>query len=176
MKDECHTCPGGNASARVASVPSASLRTSFCESIPEREDGDCFVAKCAPRNDNAVLHPSSFILAMNRSFSLRRGADFQRVWDDGKSFSHPLVILRARANGMDADRFGFVAGKKIGKAVARNRAKRWMRESVRPRLPMIVPGWDLILIARSGAARSEFKEMDSAIATVLHRANLLRDS
>ena len=113
---------------------------------------------------------------MNRSLSLRRGADFQRVWDDGKSFSHPLVILRARANGMASCRFGFVAGKKIGKAVARNRAKRWMRESVRPRLPMIVTGWDLILIARSGVARSEFKEMDAAIENVLRRAALIRST
>ncbi len=63
------------------------------------------------RLSSIIFHPSSF-LAMNRSFSLRRGADFQRVWDDGKSFSHPLVILRARANGMASCRFGFVAGKK----------------------------------------------------------------
>ena len=125
---------------------------------------------------SSFIHHLSSALLMNRSFSLRRGADFQRVWDDGKSFSHPLVILRARANGMDSDRFGFVAGKKIGKAVARNRAKRWMRESVRPRLPMIVPGWDLILIARSGAAHSEFKEMDAAIENVLRRAALIRNT
>jgi ribonuclease P protein component len=108
---------------------------------------------------------------MNRSFSLRRGADFQRVWEEGKSFSHPLIIGRVCANGMDACRFGFVAGKKIGKATARNRAKRLMREAVRLRLPQIAPGWDLILIARSGAAQLAFEEMDSAIEKVLRRAN-----
>jgi len=113
---------------------------------------------------------------MNRSFTLRRGVDFQCIWDEGRSFSHPLVILRVRANGMESCRFGFVAGKKIGKATARNRAKRLMRESVRHRLPMIVSGWDLILIARSSAARNPFKEMDTAIESVLRRANMLRDS
>jgi ribonuclease P protein component len=115
------------------------------------------------------------IIPMNRSLSLRRGVEFQHVWDDGKSFSHPLVILRVRPNGMATCRFGFVAGKKIGKATVRNRAKRWMRESVRPRLPMIAPGWDLILIARNGAARSAFKEIDSAVEIVLRRAALIHD-
>ncbi|MBM3127123.1 MAG: ribonuclease P protein component [Chloroflexi bacterium] len=141
-----------------------------------RKDGDCFVAKCAPRNDNAVLHPSSFILPMKRSFSLRRGADFQRVWEGGKSFAHPLVVGRVRANGTDARRFGFVAGKKIGKATARNRAKRLLRESVRRYLPQIVPGWDVILIARGAAPQSEFKEIASAVENILRRANLLRNS
>jgi ribonuclease P protein component len=113
---------------------------------------------------------------MNRSFSLRRGADFQRVWDKGTSFPHPLVILRVCANGMTSCRFGFVTGKKIGKATVRNRAKRLMREAVRQRLPLIVPGWDMILIARSNPGRIAFHEMDSAIESVLRRAALIRQT
>ncbi|MBI5029564.1 MAG: ribonuclease P protein component [Chloroflexi bacterium] len=108
---------------------------------------------------------------MNRSFSLRT-ADFQRVWDDGKSYSHPLVILRARANEIGQCRFGFVAGKKIGKATVRNRAKRLMREAIRPRLPNIAPGWDLILIARSGVGMATFQEVNTAIGILLQRAKL----
>ena len=108
---------------------------------------------------------------MNRSFSLRT-ADFQRVWDDGRSYSHSLVILRARANGTQLCRFGFVAGKKIGKATVRNRAKRLMREAIRPRLPQIAPGWDIILIARNGAGAATFQEISAAIGNLLQRAKL----
>lgn len=113
---------------------------------------------------------------MDRSFSLRRGAEFQRVWEEGKSFAHPLVILRARANGMERCRFGFVAGKKIGKATARNRVKRWLRESVRPHVAQLAPGWDVILIARGDAAHSEFRAVALAVESVLRRANLFRSS
>ena len=110
---------------------------------------------------------------MKHSFSLRRGSDFQHVWDEGKSWSHPLVVLRARANGMDSCRFGFVAGKKVGKATARNRAKRLLREAVRPRLPLLVPGWDLILIARKGSEQAEFIEIDNAVHTLFLRAHMI---
>ena len=118
-----------------------------------------------------ILHPSAFILPMNRSFSLRT-ADFQRVWDDGKSYSQPLVILRTCANGMEQCRFGFVAGKKIGKATVRNRAKRLLREAIRLRLAQIAPGWDIILIARNGAGTATFHDIDTAIGILLQRAKL----
>jgi len=109
---------------------------------------------------------------MNHSLTLRRGAEFQTVWDSGKSWSHPLIILRARANGMDKSRFGFVAGKKVGQAVRRNRAKRLLREAVRQRLPKIVKGWDLVWIARGGAEKAEYRAVDEAVEQLLKRAKL----
>jgi ribonuclease P protein component len=109
---------------------------------------------------------------MKRSFSLRQGSEFQRVWDNGKSWSHSLVILRACANGTESSRFGFVVGKKVGNAVERNRAKRLMREAVRHRLQDIAQGWDIVLIARRDADKVEFKAIDAAVAGLLERAHL----
>ena len=110
---------------------------------------------------------------MNRSHSLRRD-NFQRVWDKGKSWSHPLVVLRACANEMTDCRFGFVAGKKVGNAVRRNRIKRLMRESVQHRLDQIQPGWDIILISRTDADDAEFQKIEAAVEQLLRRANLIR--
>jgi ribonuclease P protein component len=110
---------------------------------------------------------------LKRAFSLHRD-DFQRVWDSGKSWSHPLLVLRASANSQESSRFGFVAGKKIGKAVGRNRTKRLLREAVRHRLADISPGWDIILIYRAGAGQAEYPAVDSAVESVLKRAKLIR--
>ncbi|MCL4490092.1 MAG: ribonuclease P protein component [Chloroflexi bacterium] len=111
---------------------------------------------------------------MKRAFSLREGSDFQQVWENGKSWSHYLMILRARTNGMDLSRFGFVAGKKIGKAVRRNRTKRLMREAMRHRLGKIEPGWDIILIARREVERATFQQVDAAVENLLQRAHLIK--
>ncbi len=110
---------------------------------------------------------------MKHADSLRRGLEFQRAWEKGKAWSHPLLILRASANGEEKNRFGFVVGKKVGKAVRRNRVKRWMREAVRRREDTLSKGWDIILIARGRSDKAEFPEIDAALAGLLERARLV---
>ncbi len=52
----------------------------------------------------------------------------------------------------DAVRVGFTCSKKVGNAVARNRAKRRLREVARLILPLHgKPGWDYVLIGRASA-------------------------
>ncbi len=62
-----------------------------------------------------------------------------------------MVQARKRPEGEagDAIRVGFTCSKKVGNAVARNRAKRRLREVARLELPAHGrPGWDYVLIGR----------------------------
>ncbi|NEY91241.1 ribonuclease P protein component [Tabrizicola oligotrophica] len=62
-----------------------------------------------------------------------------------------LLQARDRRDDSPATRVGFTASKKIGNAVARNRAKRRLREIARAVLPgMARPGWDYVLVAKPG--------------------------
>lgn len=62
-----------------------------------------------------------------------------------------LLQARFRDDGHPKVQVGFTASKKIGNAVARNRAKRRLREVARAVLPMAAqPGWDYVLVARPG--------------------------
>jgi ribonuclease P protein component len=65
----------------------------------------------------------------------------------------PGFILQIRARGDDAPmRVGFTCSKKVGNAVARNRAKRRLREVARMILPEAgKDGTDYVLIGRRGA-------------------------
>lgn len=56
----------------------------------------------------------------------------------------------------------FVAGKRLGGAVFRNRSKRVMREAMR-RAGGPYSGWDLALIARARTAAAPIAEIDRAL-------------
>ncbi|MDO8411688.1 MAG: ribonuclease P protein component [Phenylobacterium sp.] len=77
-------------------------------------------------------------LAAARAFSCARGA--------------VVVQARDRADDTSLVRVGFTATRKVGGAVVRNRAKRRMRAAAHEVLPGLArPGFDYVLIARSGA-------------------------
>jgi ribonuclease P protein component len=84
-----------------------------------------------------------------RIATLRLRADFLAA-ASARRQSAGSFMLQARARGDDlAPRVGYTASKKIGNAVARNRAKRRLRAAVHEILrPMARAGWDYVLVAR----------------------------
>ncbi len=110
---------------------------------------------------------------MQRQFRLTRSEDFKRVRRSGKSYSHPLVVLVAYPNEDAGVRVGVAAGRTVGSAVKRNRAKRLMRAALRSLLASIASGWDLIVIARPALASASLAETRQALWTVLRRAELI---
>ena len=117
---------------------------------------------------------------MQRKFRLTRSEDFKRVRRSGKSYAHPLVVLIVQAhdkrNGPEDQprvKVGVAAGRTVGTAVYRNRAKRLLREAMRSLLPEITPGLDLILIARPGLTSVSLEETRQALLTLLQRAQIL---
>ena len=112
---------------------------------------------------------------MQRRFRLSRSEDFKRVRRTGKSYAHPLVVLVTKESDRKTNqlRVGVAAGKTVGTAVDRNRAKRLLREAMRPLLPSLASGWDLILIARPALVTATQADTHSALANVLRRAKIL---
>ena len=112
---------------------------------------------------------------MQRNFRLTRSQDFKRVRQSGKSYAHPLIVLVAQANEEMKVRVGVAAGRTVGTAVKRNRAKRLLPEAMRPLIPSLASGWDLILIARPALVSSTLTDTRQALINVLQRAQLISD-
>lgn len=109
-----------------------------------------------------------------KQYRLRRSADVQQVKRLGKSWRHPLVILLVTTHDRPISRFAFAAGRSVGGAVVRNRAKRLLRESVRQHLMEIAGGSDCLLIARSAMVGAPFAEVETAVLGLLQRAGLTK--
>lgn len=112
---------------------------------------------------------------MKRKFRLRKSTDFKRVRRLGKSYAHPFVVLIKHPNHEGISRFGVAAGRSIGNAVERNRAKRRLREIIRPRISKILEGWDIVFLARHAIHHATSVELQTALDELIKRAELSKD-
>ncbi len=110
---------------------------------------------------------------MQRKFRLTRSEDFKRVRRSGKSYAHPLVVLIVQTHDQPRVKIGVAAGRTVGTAVYRNRAKRLLREAMRTLIPNLASGFDLILIARPGLVSATLEETRQALLILLQRAQIL---
>jgi ribonuclease P protein component len=110
---------------------------------------------------------------VQRKYRLTRSTDFKRVRRTGKSYAHPFVVLVVQTSETPKVRVGVTAGRSVGGAVQRNKAKRLLREAIRPLLPDLLPGRDLILIARSALLTKSLQDIRQVITSLLHNAHVI---
>ncbi len=82
---------------------------------------------------------------------------------------HSMFALRARPNGLDVIRIAVAAPRSLGRAVARNRSRRRLREAFRAEIGDLSggPGCDLVIVARAQTASAAFADLRRAAAAAL---------
>jgi ribonuclease P protein component len=107
-----------------------------------------------------------------KGMRLRRPQDFRHVWSTGRSWVYSLFVLWSAPNALGYTRIGITASRKVGNAVARNRARRLLREAARLCYPHITGGWDLVLVARSCLVQAKTPQVLASLEKALKRADL----
>jgi ribonuclease P protein component, eubacterial len=105
--------------------------------------------------------------------------DFSKAYQKGNFFAGENIAIKATRNKLPETRVGFSVGKKFfKKAVARNKAKRRLRESVRPYLVKIKPGFDIVIFCRKGGLileKNGLSEAKKELREIIKRANLFKN-
>jgi ribonuclease P protein component len=99
-----------------------------------------------------------------------RNSEYSRVYKQGRRWVGKYLIVFSLPNLKPYNRFGIVTSKKIGNAVARNRAKRQLREILRNHRDELVPGYDLVIVARYNIKEAIFDRLAKDMLQLLKKA------
>ena len=113
-------------------------------------------------------------LSFSKAKRLTQTAEFTAVKFQGKTYRGLLLVLGVLVQKEEkAFRAGFITTKRLGGAVVRNRVRRRLRDVVRKEQGRLRPGFWIVLVARSGAARAGYQELKDEWLRLAERASIL---
>ena len=118
--------------------------------------------------DTATLSPK----APGSDPTLRRG-DFRRVTQQGRRIAGALMTLHWVPRDEALVRAGFTAGRRVGGAVIRNRARRLLREAWRSVAQRADGGCDLVFVARPDIAGRKLADVVAEMESLLLQAGVI---
>jgi ribonuclease P protein component len=106
---------------------------------------------------------------------LKKRAQFLEVAGKGRKWSTPGLILQVLPLPGDTPRVGFTASRRVGIAVARNRARRRLKAAADRLIPGHAAGGDYVMIARGGTAGRDFAALVGDLEAALKRTGAWRE-
>jgi ribonuclease P protein component len=110
---------------------------------------------------------------LGRLETLRRKRDIEELFRRGRRVRGEHLTLVSVRTTSDRQRVLLVASRKTGKAVRRNKLRRWLREAWRALAPSLPPGVDCALILAPRKATVTYWDLYHELSQLLRRARLL---
>jgi ribonuclease P protein component len=125
---------------------------------------------------------------LERKLRINKKREYQEVFAKGLCYVSRLVVVYIYKDKLtggdksackvsvtdlssDLSRVGFIASKKVGNAVSRNRAKRQLREAVRQRMPFNPPCL-MVCIARPAMKNATFNDINKSLGYLLKKGGV----
>lgn len=104
-----------------------------------------------------------------KSLRLTRRGEFLNVQERGLKATAGVMMALAIRRGDGPTRVGLTVSKKVGNAVQRVRLRRRLRTLFRKRRRQLPSGLDVVLVARRGAAETEYAELERAFESLAQK-------
>jgi ribonuclease P protein component len=102
-----------------------------------------------------------------RDARMRRRRDFARTVREGRTVARPAFVIHCLAVPGERRLLGVVCGRRVGEAVARNRAKRRLREVFRTHPEYFRDGFWFVAVAKPAIAGEDFGRLQEAVVAAL---------
>lgn len=112
---------------------------------------------------------------MDPAITVKENYEFRRIYRKGKSAVSPQLVIYCQRNRRGHSRLGVSVSTKLGCAVVRNRVRRRIREIYRLNKAKMLPGYDLIVVARVRAVETDYQKLDRTYLRLLEQLDLLRE-
>jgi ribonuclease P protein component len=138
------------------------------ERPPRVEAAPCQGAKAFDRQQRITSISGPERQAFRPDERIRRRAEFQDIYKRGVRLHGRYCTAFILETDRPIGRLGVAATKKLGSAVVRNRAKRLIREIFRRN--KLTPGYDVVVIPKSGLLNASLTVLEADYRTVMDRA------
>lgn len=109
-----------------------------------------------------------------RGFRLRKATDFSKTYKFGKSYNHTQLYIKALHTQLPSTHLAVVVPKKVSKrAVVRNKARRRIYEICRQNWSQIIPGYTIIITAKTDLTSMKPAELNSVILEGLKQLKVI---
>ena len=111
-----------------------------------------------------------------KTFSIKNDYEFRRIYKRGRSFVNAALVIYILKNKKNMNRVGITTSRKIGNAVARNRARRIIREAYRQYEEKLPVGYDFIFVARTRTCQIKTQNVAKVMGGIFVSAKLLENN
>lgn len=102
---------------------------------------------------------------------LKKNKDFLKVYSKKQSYGCKNLIIYYAKNDENCFRAGFSISKKVGKAVVRNRLRRYLKETLK-NLEPIGESQDIIFVVRKEANEDDFYAINKSVKYLFRKIKL----
>ncbi len=113
------------------------------------------------------------MISVKKKFIIKKNYDIEKIIFEKNSYSNKYFIVYKKHNNIDHFRFVVSVGKKVGKAVIRNKIKRQIKAIIYQKKCEIIGNYDILLIVRPTVTCLSYEDMEKQLMDVIIKAKLI---